>query len=122
MSNRLEEGIVVSSGRDYYRHVKLDYLTFSQCGGGWYEKLPYPDFLDLYDKTILKHNIRVILKYIISKSFVGMRYDDDRIENGSDRGLMSGIPKLLDYVGYEIDWDLVRNTVVKMINVSLGKL
>ena len=28
VSNRLDEGIVVSSGRDYYRHVKLDYLTF----------------------------------------------------------------------------------------------
>jgi len=120
--NRLDEGIVVFSDRDYYIQIELDYLTFSQCGGGWYEKLPYPDFLNLYDKKVLKDNIMVILKYIISKSFVGMKYDDNRIENGSDRGLMSGIPRLLSYVGYETDWNLVRNTLIKMIDVSLGKL
>lgn len=120
--NHFDEGILVASDIEYYKQINLDFITFSRFGGGWFEKLPYPDFLGLYDKKVLRDNINLILQNTISKSYVGMRYDDDRIENGTDRGLMSGIPRLLAYVEYDIDWEFIKNAVIKMIDVSLGIL
>lgn len=122
INDSLDNGIVDLFGREYYQKIGLDYLTFARCGGGWYEKLPYPDFLDLYDKKILKDNMKKILQYIISKSFISIKYDDERIENGSDRGLMSGIPRLLTYTKNDFDWNVICRAIIKMVDVSLGKL
>lgn len=122
LRRNLDNGIVSIKEKEYYQQIGLDYLTFARCCGGWYEKLPYPDFLDLYDKKILIKDVERILQYIISKSYVGLKFDDERIENGSDRGLLSGIPKLLAYLELEIDWHSIKNAVVKMIDVSLGKI
>jgi hypothetical protein len=122
LRRNLDNGIVSIKEKEYYQQIGLDYLTFARCCGGWYEKLPYPDFLDVYDKKILVKDVERILQYIISKSYVGLKFDDERIENGSDRGLLSGIPKLLAYLELEIDWHSIKNAVVKMIDVSLGKI
>lgn len=121
-NDNLKKGIVTLKEKDYYKKINLDYLTFSRCCGGWYEKIPYPDFLNLYDKQILKNNIKKILQNIISKSFVCSEFDDDRIENNSDRTLLSGLPRLFNYVELDINWSDIKNSVIKMIDISLGKI
>lgn len=118
----LDRGIVKADEKEYYKGIELDYLTFARCCGGWYEKLPYPNFLDLYDKKTLRGNVLKITQYIISKSFISREFDDERIENGSDRGLLSGLPQFYVYLNLNLDWNQIKSSLLKMLDISLGKI
>ena len=115
----LNNGYVVFEDREYYKKIKLDYLEFARYGGIRGEKLPHPNFLDLYDKDVLKRDIEKILQHVISKSYYGDKYSDERIESHGDRGLMSGLPKLYSYLNLDVDWVMIRDLFVKTINTML---
>ncbi|MDD4188410.1 MAG: hypothetical protein PHX04_06650 [Bacilli bacterium] len=118
----LNNGYVTFEDKEYYKEIGMNHLTFARYGSGWGDKLPYPNFLDLYDISTLREDVEKIVQFIISKSFYGIKYNDERIESQGDRGLLSGLPKFYEYINLEFDWNKIKDLVIKMINISLTKL
>ncbi len=117
----LNRGYVMEKDRDYYKDINLSYLDFAKYTDGWGGKLPYPNFLDLYDKNELKENSQIIIQHIIAKSINANTHENYIYESYSDRGLLSGLPLFYKYIELDINWQLLKDLLDKFTKVLLIK-
>lgn len=117
----LNRGYIMEKDRNYYKDINMPYLDFAKYTDGWGGKLPYPDFLDLYDKNELKNNSLIIIQHIIAKSINANTHENYIYESYSDRGLLSGLPLFYKYTELDINWQLLKDLLDRFTKVLLIK-
>lgn len=88
-------------------------MDLAKLQNGNHDCLTYPNFFNIYEDDLIKRDLLLIIHNAITEN---LYFSDKFLANTSY--CLGNIPYLIDYYGFEVDWDKLFNVFKSFIEES----